>query len=118
MDLVKNIKQMYEAGDGRVHVLAVSIRHLKYLFGSFASKAELVTALSKVWEQWVASSFLAFGADFNYQGNDMAGKSLRPIAYQSLDWNRAWASFDLQHELTTKGIQQFVADYRSTLKQS
>jgi hypothetical protein len=32
--------------------------------------------------------------------------------------NRQWESFDIQHELTTKGIQQFVADYQSTLKQS
>jgi len=32
--------------------------------------------------------------------------------------NRAWESFDIRHDLTTKGIQQFVADYKSTLKQS
>lgn len=52
MDLVRNIKQMYEAGDGHVHVLAASIRHLKHLLGSFASRAELVTAPGKVWEEW------------------------------------------------------------------
>lgn len=57
MDLVRNIKQMYEAGDGHVHVLAASIRHLKHLLGSFASRAELVTAPGKVWEEWAASSF-------------------------------------------------------------
>jgi transaldolase len=55
MDLVKNIKQMYEAGDGHVHVLAASIRHLKHLLGSFALRAELVTAPSKVWKEWAAS---------------------------------------------------------------
>src|SRR5215468_1634201 len=118
MDLVRNIKQMYEAGDGHVHVLAASIRHLQHLLGSFAVRAELVTAPSKVWEEWAASSFPVPGADFNYEGTDKAGKSLRSIAYQSLDLNHPWASFDLQHELTTKGIQQFVADYKSTLKQS
>src|SRR5258705_4597264 len=64
MDLVRNIKQMYEAGDGHVHVLAASIRHLKHLLGSFASKADLVTAPSKVWEEWAASSFPLPVADF------------------------------------------------------
>jgi hypothetical protein len=44
MDPVRNIKQMYEAGDGHVHVLAASIRHLKHLLGSFDSKADLVAA--------------------------------------------------------------------------
>lgn len=118
MDLVKNIKRMYEAGDGHVHVLAASIRHLKHLLGSLASKAELVTAPSKVWEEWAASSFPLPGRDFVYEGTDKAGKPLRPIEYQSLDLNRAWTSFDIQHDLTTKGIQQFVADYKGTLKQA
>ena len=118
MDLTRNIKQMYEAGDGHVHVLAASIRHLKHLLGSFASKAELATAPSKVWEEWAASSFSLPGEDFVYQGTDKADKPLKPIAYKSVDLNRAWESFDIRHDLTTKGIQQFVADYESTLKQS
>jgi len=32
--------------------------------------------------------------------------------------NQKWESFEIRHELTTKGIQQFVADYKNTLKQS
>jgi len=118
MDLVKNIKQMYEAGDGHVHVLAASIRHLKHLLGSFAVKAELVTAPGKVWEEWAASSFPLPASDFVYQGTDKADKPLTPIAYKSFDLTRAWESFDIRHDLTTKGIQQFVTDYKSTLKQS
>jgi transaldolase len=118
MDLVRNIKQMYEAGDGHVHVLAASIRHLQHLLGSFAARAELVTAPSKVWEEWTASSFVLPGEDFVYPGTDKADKPLKPIAYKSVDLNRAWEDFDIRHDLTTKGIQQFVADYKSTLKQS
>jgi transaldolase len=118
MDLIKNIKQMYEAGDGHVHVLAASIRSLKHLLGSFAFSAELVTAPSKVWEEWAAASFPLPGADFAYQAADKAGRPLQAIAYKSLDLNQPWGSFDIQHELTTKGIQQFVADYNSTLKQA
>src|SRR5262245_13595861 len=79
MDLVKNIKQMYEAGDGHVHVLAASIRHLKHLLGSFALRAELVTAPSKVWEEWAASSFSLPGPDFVNQEMDKANRPLKPI---------------------------------------
>jgi transaldolase len=118
MDLVRNIKRMYEAGDGHVHVLAASIRHLKHLLGSFALGAELVTAPGMVWEEWAASSFPLPGTDFVYQGTDKAGRPLEPIAYKTVDLNRAWESFDIRHDLTTKGIQQFVADYKNTLKQS
>jgi transaldolase len=118
MDLVRNIKKMYAAGDGHVHVLAASIRNLNHLLGSFALQAELVTAPAKVWEEWAAASFPLPGKDFVYKGFDKAGNELRAIPYQSLDLNRPWEGFDIRHELTTKGIQQFVADYKSTLKQS
>jgi len=118
MDLVRNIKQMYEAGDGHVHVLAASIRSLKHVLGSFALRAELVTAPGKVWEEWAAASFPLPAADFVYQGTDKEGTPLKPIPYDPVDLNRAWESFDIRHELTTKGIRQFVADYKSTLRQS
>ena len=118
MDLVRNIKQMYKTGDGHVHVLAASIRHLKHLLGSFALETELVTAPGKVWEEWAGSSFPLPSADFVYQATDKTDRPLRSIAFKSVELNQAWESFDIRHDLTTKGIQQFVADYKSTLKQS
>jgi transaldolase len=118
MDLVRNIKKMYESGDGHVHVLAASVRHLDHLLASFALQAELVTAPAKVWEAWAGASFPSPGKDFVYNGVDKAGNQLRPIPYKSLDLNLPWESFDIRHELTTKGIQQFVSDYKSTLRQS
>ena len=118
MDLVANIKKMYAAGDGHVFVLAASIRHLDHLLGVFALQAELATAPAKVWEEWAAKSFPLPGSDFVYEGRDKSGNRLRPIPYESLDLSRPWETFDIRHELTTKGIQQFVADYKSTLKQS
>jgi hypothetical protein len=47
-----------------------------------------------------------------------SGKPLKPIPYKALDLERPWQSFDTAHELTTAGIQKFVADYRSTLRRS
>jgi transaldolase len=118
MDLVRNVKKMYEAGDGHVHVLAASVRTLNHLLGAFALQAELATAPSKVWEEWAAASFPLPEKDFVYKGVDKLGNQLRPIPYKSVDLNLPWESFDIRHELTTKGIQQFISDYKSTLKQS
>ena len=56
--------------------------------------------------------------DFKYKAVDANGKALKPIAYKELDLDLPWDSFDLAHELTTKGIQKFVADYQNTLKRS
>lgn len=118
MDLVANIKKMYQGGDGHVQVLAASIRHLDHLLGSFALNAELITAPGKIWEEWAAASFPVPGKDFAYKAVDKNGNRLKPIPYREIDLKSKWESYDIRHDLTTKGIQQFVADYKSTLKQS
>jgi transaldolase len=48
MDLVRNIKKMYERSDRHVHVLAASIRTINHLLCSFLFGAELATVPSKV----------------------------------------------------------------------
>ncbi len=118
MDLVKNIKKMYERSDGHVHVLAASIRTINHLLCSFALGAELATVPSKVLQEWAAAGFPMPDQDFKYKGVDAKGKPLKPIPYEDLDLNLPWESFDLAHELTTKGIQKFVADYQGTLRRS
>jgi hypothetical protein len=46
------------------------------------------------------------------------GEPLKPIPYKELDLKLPLQSFDTTHELTSTGIQRFVADYRSTLGRS
>ena len=118
MDLVRNIKKMYQRGDGHVHVLAASIRTINHLLCSFLLGAELATVPSKVLQGWAAADLPMPDQDFVYKGVDAKGKPLKPIAYNDLDLNLPWDSFDLAYELTTKGIQKFVADYQSTLRRS
>lgn len=118
MDLVKNIRQMYASGDGHVYILAASIRNLNHLLYSFALGVELVTVPTKVLEQWAAKQFPMPDSNFIYKGIGTDGKPLKTISYKVLDLNRGWENFDIAHELTTKGIQKFVADYQSTLRRS
>jgi transaldolase len=115
MDVVRNIKKMYEQGDGHVHVLAASLRRLDHLLYSFALSSELATAPAKVLEQWAAAGFPLPQKNFQYLGADAQGKKLKPIPYKELDLHASWESFDLRHELTTQGIEKFAADYRNTL---
>ena len=118
IDLVKYIKKMYENGDGHVYVLAASIRHLDHLLASFATGAELTTVPAKVLVEWATKDFPMPDKDFSYKAVDASGKPLKAIPYKALDLKRPWQSFDTAHELTTAGIQKFVADYRSTLRRS
>jgi transaldolase len=115
MDLVRNIKKMYERGDDHVHVLAASLRRQEHLLYAFALQAELATAPAKVLEQWATSGSPVPGKSFKYKAVDDAGKGLASIPYKELDLNALWKDFDVRNELTSKGIEKFVSDYKSTL---
>jgi len=40
------------------------------------------------------------------------------IPYEELDLGQPSEQFNIEHELTTKGIQKFVSDYKSTLRKA
>jgi len=109
MDLVANIKRMYERGDGHVLVLAASIRSVDQLLACFAIGSDLATVPAAVLRQWADQGLPRPDRSFAYT------RELAPIEYRDINLDRPWDSFHIGHELTVKGIQKFVADYRATL---
>src|SRR5215471_11939577 len=109
MDVVKNIKRMFSKGDGHVLVLAASIRSLEHLLYCFVLEADLVTVPAKILELWAKKNLPMPDSRFQYKTMGT------PIPYKELDLEQAWEAFDIQHELTRKGIEKFADDYRATL---
>ena len=109
MDVVKNIKRMFSKGDGHVLVLAASIRSVEHLLYCFVLQTELATVPAKILELWASKNSPMPDEQFAYKGSG------NPIPYEELDLEQAWESFDVQHHLTSKGIENFAADYRATL---
>ena len=112
VDLVANIKRMYADGDGHVAVLAASIRNLEQLLYCFSLETDLVTVPARVLDNWARHGFPMPDDNFKYTATG------KPILYREVVLDQPWQSFDIQHELTRKGIEKFVADYRATLSQT
>jgi transaldolase len=109
MDLISNVKRMFAQGDGHVFVLAASLRSLDHLLSCFALDAELVTVPAKILTLWAENNFPLPPEGFTLT------RTGRPIPFVELDLEQPWESFDISHELTSKGIDKFVADYRKTV---
>jgi transaldolase len=109
VDLIQNIKRMFDHSDHHVLVLAASIRTLDHLLYAFHVRSELVTVPAKVLELWAKQGMPLPGDDFVYKP---VGAE---IPYEEYDLEQPWEQFNIEHELTKKGIQKFVADYKSTL---
>src|SRR5215467_1412006 len=110
VDLIRNIKRMFDQSDHHVLVLAASIRNLQHLLYAFYVRSELVTVPGKILEQWAKEGMPVPGDDFAYKPLGAE------IPYEELNLERPWEQFDIEHELTRKGIQKFVSDYKSTLR--
>jgi len=52
-------------------------------------------------------------------GDDFVYKPVgAEIPYDELNLGQPWEQFNVGHELTSKGIQKFVADYKATLRKT
>jgi len=92
-----------------VLVLAASIRSVAHLLCCFLIEADLVTVPAKILREWADAGFPMPDAAFRYEA-----KGTR-IEYREVDLEQSWQQFNIQHELTTKGVEKFAADYRATL---
>lgn len=108
-DLIKNIDSMYKKGDGHVQILAASIRDLaafqKVLFWGI----DIVTAPKDILLEWKETGFMI--------PKVIEEKSdLTPIEYKSLSLSSNLDSYNLDHELTDKGLLKFVEDWSSLIR--
>jgi transaldolase len=112
VDLIRNIKRMFDKSDHHVLVLAASIRNVQQLLFAFHVHSELVTVPARVLEQWAIEGMPLPGDNFSYKA---VGAE---IPYEELNLEQPWERFNIEHELTKKGIQKFVSDYKSTLRKA
>ncbi len=99
MDLIKNIIDMYKKGDGHVEVLTASVRTLEHFMCALALGSDIITAPYKILKEW------------GEQG--MPLPELKAIPALNLDLNQPWVSFNINHELTAKGIEKFAQDWNA-----
>lgn len=110
MDLIANICQQFKESDHHVGVLAASVRTLPHLLQSIAAGADSITAPYSVLAEWADAGMPLPEADFEY---DIQG--LAPIAYTEVDLSKEWQDYNIQHELTTKGVERFAADWNQLI---
>lgn len=107
IDLIRNILKMYERGDGHVEVLAASLRSVDHLLACFEVEVDIVTAPIEVLRKWVLSGGEKKSVvDYVYDKGDKLS-----IDYAEIDLEDDWRKYDIDHELTRKGLNKFYSDW-------
>lgn len=110
MDLIKNILQLYEAGDGHVEVLTASVRSMDHLLSAMQIGSDIITAPFTILKEWGEKGMPIPDETFIYHP-----KNATPILYKELDLTRKWQEFDIRNDLTDKGIERFSNDWNALI---
>jgi transaldolase len=111
MDLIAHILRMYQQGDGHVEVLTASVRTMDHFLYALWLGSDIITAPFKVLKRWGEDGLPIPGGDYRYPTGD-----LQPIPYQELDLTRDWETFNIDHDLTVKGMASFSADWNALMR--
>ncbi|MDB4984082.1 MAG: transaldolase family protein [Patescibacteria group bacterium] len=106
IDLIKNILLMYRNWNSHVQVLGASIRSLDHLFGCINAGCDIITIPMSIVELWKAQ-----GLNNDPAQHEFAISDNKPIPYRDIS-EGDWVLYDIHHELTNKGIEKFVADWK------
>lgn len=98
-DVIKNIIEMYAAGDGHVEILSASIRNVEQLLTVIAMGSNIATVPAKVLREWHAAHMPV----------------LSPIPYRKISLDKPWREYSITHELTDQGIEKFSADWNTLM---
>lgn len=110
IDLIKNIRKMYDEAESQVEILSASIRSLDHFLASLAYGADIITASAKTLREWIDSG-KSSGALYYYDA-----KALKPIPYRKFDLSKDWREVDISHPLTEKGIERFASDWNALIR--
>lgn len=107
MDVIASIKRLYKESDMHVETLTASVRNLEHIYYGLYLKSNIITIPFKVFQMWADLGFPAPEEKYTYDRN-----GLKPISYQpEVALGKPWESYDLSHELTTKGVTAFWNDW-------
>lgn len=110
LDLIANIIKMYQSGDGHVEVLAASVRNQDHFNESLRLGADIITAPLKAIQPWAEAGQKIPSSNYVYpKGN------LTAIPYQQISLDKPWSDYNIQHELTDKGLEKFASDWNALI---
>jgi len=112
MDLIANIIRMYSNGDHHVEVLTASVRSIEHLFYAIALGSDIVTVPYKILQEWEARDLPLPDQRYKYET-----KGLKIIPYKDLDLSEPWKKFNISHDLTVKGMENFSSDWNLLIAQ-
>jgi transaldolase len=109
MTFISNVLQMYNDSDKHAQVLTASARTMDHFMSALALGSDLITAPFCVLKAWGEAGMPVVDS-YRYDTS-----SLQDIPYETTDLALPWSSYNIQHDLTDKGLVRFAADWNALI---
>ncbi len=109
IDLLKNITRMYQSWNSHVMVLGASIRNQQHLAECLKIPVDIITAPVAVYQEW-KNTIGENPAQYHSPESELI-----PIPFHDIQ-EQDWVLYDIDHELTKKGLEKFAADWTNLFK--
>ena len=106
MSFIGNVLRMFEDSDHHAQVLSASARTKEHFMQCLALKSDLITAPYAVLKAWGEAGMPLPDATYVYDP-----KELQQMPFETVELTKDWNQYDIQHELTDKGLVKFAADW-------
>lgn len=107
---VGNVVKMLHESNSHVNVLAASFRTVENVYEMIRVGVDVITINLGRFELWADSGWQLPGDDFKYEFDGKA------VPYEEIELRKDWQEYDIKHELTDTGLQQFVDDWNNLLE--
>lgn len=86
------------------------MRHQDHFLEALRLKTDIITAPLKAIQPWAQAGQTVPGADYIYPKGE-----LTPIPYQEISLDKFWSDYNIQHDLTDKGLERFASDWNALI---
>jgi transaldolase len=108
LELVNNIVEMYQELQSPVEILAASVRTVAQI-QTCMPIADIITAPASLWKDWEkVKSQPSPEVEFPQT-------TFQPIPFLNLKYNVNWRDININHDLTTAGVQKFADDWNGLI---
>ncbi|MBI2436300.1 MAG: transaldolase [Candidatus Magasanikbacteria bacterium] len=110
MNFIQNMVRMFATSDGHIELLAASARTYAHLLECLRLEVDIVTLPIKIIREWVDHGLEMPGAEFVYDAG-----VLKKLAYETVDLNQSFHTYNIQHDLTDAGLAKFASDWNGLI---
>jgi transaldolase len=110
MSFIKNVLEMYRETDGHVEVLSASVRSYEHFLKCLQLESDIITVPGKILLEWAEKGLEIPGPDWQYNKGE-----LKTLEYEEIDINKDWREYNIQHDLTDKGLEKFASDWNGLI---